>query len=132
MAVCIRYLNTCIIIFCHVHITQELPVQNIRTEITVVCIFCLSICRYKYNFHTKPATFIHRRFRKCCSESPGIHHVGIAFFSCEIQFFDQTFFTFIISNKFENMIVKSRNPFIYFGRCFTVCYRSFGYRKSCI
>ena len=66
-----------------------------------------SVCPYKNHFYAKAAVFIIICFRQTGSPSPGINHVSVSFFACEIKNLCKTLIYKMITCKAENMIVQT-------------------------
>ena len=102
---------------CHVHVAEELPVEDVRAEVGVMHIrnlFAVLILANENDFHAKPAVLI-RGFRQRIAASPGIDHEGIAIFSTKIKCLCQLFVLFRISLDLIDMGIQSGDLFFYRG-----------------
>ena len=113
-AVSIGNLNAGIVLLCHINVTQELPVKNIRAEICIMNVI-FSVCPYKNHFYAKAAVFIIICFRKTGSPTPGINHVSVSFFACEIKEFCKTLIYLSIAYETVYIFIQPAYSFGNYG-----------------
>ena len=108
MAVGIGDQDLIIILLCHIHIAQELPVQDIRAEVGVVGVIG-AIGTLEDDLHAEAAGFVIVRLRQGCAQPPGVHHVGIPGLSRQVQGTGELFVPGWVTRHLEDMGIQVPN-----------------------